>query len=51
MDRKREAATRFTSIVARELTNSVYKIYLFGGVAKGKATEEGDVDVLVILDR
>ncbi|MEM0472798.1 MAG: HEPN domain-containing protein [Sulfolobales archaeon] len=51
MDRKREAATRFVSIVARELTNRVYKIYLFGSVAKGKAAEESDIDILIILDR
>ena len=39
---------RFTSELRERLGEKILGIYLFGSVAKGTATDESDIDILVV---
>ena len=50
LTRHHHVADRTTELVLDELRQSVHSIVLYGSVARGKHTEESDVDILVIAD-
>jgi predicted nucleotidyltransferase len=46
----REAASEFATRIRGRFLNDIHSIVLYGSVARGNATEESDVDVLVLRD-
>ena len=49
--RHREVAEAFARDVRRVLGDNVVEVILFGSVARGEASEESDVDILVIVKK
>jgi len=47
-ERKREALEEFIFELKKRLGDKIWGIYLFGSLAKGKANEESDIDLLVV---
>jgi len=47
----RAALSCYRTRLERELPGRVLRVVLFGSHARGEATEDSDVDVLVVLDR
>jgi len=50
LKRKIDCAKEFVEQILRRLGGRVYKVVLFGSVAKGTADADSDVDVLVVVD-
>jgi len=50
VERKAGCAKEFADRLAERLRGRLYKVVLFGSVAKGTADAESDVDVLVVVD-
>lgn len=48
-EKDRKIAERFKELVSRKV--KIYEIRVFGSRARGTATEESDLDVLVVVDR
>ncbi|MHA1631900.1 MAG: nucleotidyltransferase domain-containing protein [Candidatus Freyarchaeota archaeon] len=48
---KLECARRFSRLLVEKLGDRVHKVVLFGSVAKGRACEHSDIDILVVVDR
>ncbi len=49
--RHREVAEAFARDVRKLLGDNVIEVILFGSVARGEASEESDVDILVIVKK
>jgi len=47
-DKKREALKKFVTKLKERLGDKIWGIYLFGSLAKGTATEESDIDILIV---
>lgn len=45
------AVRAYQAAIVREFPSRLVRIVVFGSVARGEATEDSDVDVLVVLDR
>jgi predicted nucleotidyltransferase len=45
------AVRAYQGAIAREFPSRLVRIVVFGSVARGEATEDSDVDILVVLDR
>ena len=50
LERYRSAAESFTRKVVREFGKKIDVIVLYGSAATGAATEDSDIDVLIITD-
>src|SRR5580700_4397498 len=46
-----EVVRRYSATLHEELGDRVQRVVVFGSQARGDATEDSDVDVLVVLDR
>jgi predicted nucleotidyltransferase len=46
----RDALARYRARLERALPGRVHRVALFGSYARGEATEDSDVDVLIVLD-
>jgi len=51
VERKAGCAKEFADRLAERLRGRLYKVVLFGSVAKGTADVDSDVDVLIVVDR
>jgi predicted nucleotidyltransferase len=51
IDRKIACAKWFTELLAKRLGGRVFKVVLFGSVAKGSCNVDSDVDLLIVVDR
>jgi len=51
VERKIECAKLFTELLVKRLEGRLFKVILFGSVAKGLCDVNSDVDLLVIVDR
>jgi predicted nucleotidyltransferase len=51
IDRKIACAKWFTELLAKRLEGRVFKVVLFGSVAKGSCNVDSDVDLLIVVDR
>ena len=51
IDRKIACAKWFTELLAKRLEGRVFKIILFGSVAKDSCNVDSDVDLLIVVDR
>jgi predicted nucleotidyltransferase len=51
IDRKIACAKWFTELLAKRLEGRVFKVVLFGSVAKGSCSVDSDVDLLIVVDR
>ncbi len=48
MNKKQKALQEFIKIAKEKHGNKIEQIILFGSLARGEATEESDIDILVI---
>jgi len=51
IERKASCAEEFAGQLTSRLSGRLYRVVLFGSVAKGTADVDSDVDVLVVVDR
>jgi len=51
MERKVDCSREFADVLARRLKGRLFKVVLFGSVAKGLSDVDSDVDLLVVVDR
>jgi len=51
IERKASCAEEFAGQLINRLSGRLYRVVLFGSVAKGTADADSDVDVLVVVDR
>ncbi len=51
MNKKQKALQEFLKIAKQKHGNKIEKIILFGSYARGEATEESDIDIVVITSR
>lgn len=49
IDNKKVALNYFIDRLLKKLEDKIAKIYLFGGLAKGKATKQSDIDIFIIV--
>ena len=47
-EKDKKVAERFRDLVAKKI--KVYEVRLFGSRARGNATEESDLDILIVVD-
>jgi len=51
VEKKIECSREFAKVLAERLRERLFKVVLFGSVAKGLCDVDSDVDLLVVVDR
>jgi predicted nucleotidyltransferase len=51
IERKINCSKEFVEILAQRLKERLFKVVLFGSVAKGSGNADSDIDLLVVVDQ